>query len=50
MVQHHVINCLNRPKLGLELVQVGLEHLDLHVVHVVLAELEHTMAQGVRLL
>lgn len=50
MVEHHIVYRLHSLKLRLQLVQVGLKYLNLHVVHVVFAELKHAVSQGVRLL
>lgn len=50
VVEHDIVDGLDCFELGFKFVQVGLEHLNLHVVHVVFAELKHAMAQGVSLL
>jgi len=47
---HHFVNSFHFLQLKLELVEVGLEHFDLHIVHVVLAELQHSVPQRIGLL
>ena len=50
MVDHDVVDCLYCAQLRLQLEDLRLKHLYLHVVEVVLDELEHSVAQGVSLL
>ena len=50
MVLHHIIDRLHSLQLLLESQPHRLQHFDLHVVQVILDELEHAMAQGVSLL
>ena len=50
MVEHHIVNGSYCAELGLQLVEVWLKDLYLHVVHIVFAELEHSVPQGVCLL
>lgn len=49
VVHHDIVNRLHCPQLLLELVVIGLQYLDLHVVHVVFAELEHPVTECVSL-
>jgi hypothetical protein len=50
MCCHDIINSFTRFKLLFELMIIRLKHLNLHIVHVVFAELKHPVPQGVRLL
>ena len=52
MSAHHVVDSMNvaREQALLKLMEVRLEHLDDHIVDVVLAEVEHAVTQGEGLL
>lgn len=48
MEHNDLVDCLDLLQLLFKLVVVWLKHFDLHVVHVILAELKHPMAQSIR--
>ena len=50
MMHHYIIDCLYGAKLGLKLLEIGLQDFDLDVVHVVLAKLKHAMSESIGLL
>ena len=50
MMEHDIVNGPHCTKLSLQFVKVGFEHLNLHVVHIVFAKLEHPVPQGICLL
>ena len=50
MVKHNIVNGPYCAELSFQLVQVWLEYLYLHVVHIVFAKLEHSVPQGISLL
>ena len=48
-MDHDIVDGLHCSQLLLQFMIVGLQNFDLHVVHVILAELEHPVAKGVGL-
>jgi hypothetical protein len=48
MEHNDLVDCLDLLQLLFKLVVVWLKHFYLHVVHVILAELKHPMAQSIR--